>query len=405
MTVMLPRRSLVPLLIAVLGLVVPAPLKADACPFCSMQGQTLTGEVNQASMVLFGTLENAKQGANFDDGTTDLKIESIIKKHEILGDKKTLTLSRYIPVDKDNKYKFLIFCDVFKGKVDPYRGLPVAADSDMAKYLKGAMELKDVKDVGQRLRFFFDYLDNADVELSNDSYKEFGNADYKDYHEMAKKLPADKLAKWLQDPKTPAFRYGLYASMLGHCGKTEHAKLLRELLDDPQKRVGSGMDGVLAGYVMLQPKEGWEFTTGLLKDVKKEFLLRYAALRAARFLWEYRPDLIEKKDLVAGVSLLLDDAGMADLAIEDLRKWGRTELTERIVELYSKPGYDIPIVRRSIMRFALSNTSQAKAGSFVTEQRKKDPQMIADIEELLKLESATPAVVKPEVKGGAVIQK
>ncbi|MBJ7432486.1 MAG: hypothetical protein JHC56_14215, partial [Gemmataceae bacterium] len=33
-----------------------------SCPFCTMQGQTLVGEVNQASMVLFGTLKNAKIG-------------------------------------------------------------------------------------------------------------------------------------------------------------------------------------------------------------------------------------------------------------------------------------------------------------------------------------------------------
>src|SRR3989442_10049293 len=105
----------------------------------------------------------------------------------------------------------------------------------MADYLKGALAIKDEK-MPKRLRFFFDYLDNADTEVSNDAYKEFANADYKDYHDMAKSLPADKVAKWLQDPETPSFRYGLYASMLGHCGTDKHAELLRKMLDDPQKR-------------------------------------------------------------------------------------------------------------------------------------------------------------------------
>ena len=31
-----------------------------ACPFCGMQGQTLTGEVNEATLVIFGTLTNPK---------------------------------------------------------------------------------------------------------------------------------------------------------------------------------------------------------------------------------------------------------------------------------------------------------------------------------------------------------
>ena len=29
---------------------------------------------------------------------------------------------------------------------------------------------------------------------------------------------ATELVKWLKDPDTPAFRIGLYASLLGHCG-------------------------------------------------------------------------------------------------------------------------------------------------------------------------------------------
>src|SRR5207249_9787356 len=142
--------------------------------------------------------------------------------------RKVITLARY--VEQPEKMKYLVFCDIFKGNIDPYRGVAVKADSDMPRYLKGALAVKDAK-VGKRLRFFFDYLDNADIEISNDAYKEFGNADYKDYRDMAKKLPADKIAKWLEDPNTPAFRYGLYASMLGHCGTEKHGELLRKLLD------------------------------------------------------------------------------------------------------------------------------------------------------------------------------
>ena len=198
------------------------PTPAPSCPFCSMQGQTLIGDINQASMVLFGTLTNAKLDASGDlgQGSTDLVIEAVIKKHEILGDKKVITLPRYVPTDKNSNVKFLVFCDVFKGKIDPYRGVQVQADSDIVKYLQGALAVKD-KPIGPRLRYYFDYLDNKDVEISTDAYKEFANADYKDYRDMAKSLPADKIANWLEDPNTPAFRYGLYASMLGHCGKAE----------------------------------------------------------------------------------------------------------------------------------------------------------------------------------------
>src|SRR4051794_32305203 len=104
-------RRLLPLCLAVL---VASPAAVSACPFCSMQGQTLTGEVNQASMVLFGTLANPRMTGDFGEGTTDLQIEAVIKKHEILKDAKVVTLTRYVPVTKDSKDKFLVFCDVFK---------------------------------------------------------------------------------------------------------------------------------------------------------------------------------------------------------------------------------------------------------------------------------------------------
>jgi hypothetical protein len=355
-----------------------------------MTGQTLTDDVNQASMVLYGTLTNAQQGgADFSGGSTDLIIEAIVKRHDILGDKKptqTITLPRYVPLpDKNAKVKYLIFCDVFKGKIDPYKGMPMKSD-DIVKYLSGALALKN-KDVGSRLRFFFDFLDNPDIELSNDAYKEFGNADYKDYREMAKTLPPEKVVKWIEDPNTPTFRYGLYASILGHCGKPEHGDVLRKMLEDPQKRVSTGVDGILAGYAMLKPKEGWQYIRGILGDPKKEFMLRYAGLRAARFFWESRPDIVDKKELKEGICLLLDQSDIADLAIEDLRKWKTTDVLGRVLSLNDKPSHNIPIVKRAILRFALTCQDQAPAAEFVKAERIKDAERVKDVEELLKLES------------------
>jgi hypothetical protein len=368
-------------------------LPAAACPFCGAQGTTLLGDLNQAAMVLYGTFTNAQPNGGGDgQGSSELQIEAVIKKHDILGDQKTITLPRYIP-NKDNKYKWLVFCDVFKGKVDPYRGVPVQADCEMVKYLDGALKVKD-KEISARLRFYFDWLDDKEPEISNDAYKEFGNADYKDYKDMAKNLSADKIAKWLEDPNTPAFRYGLYASMLGHCGTAKHAALLRKMLDDPQKQLSSGVDGILAGYTMLDPKEGWAYIRRTLTDSKKEFMLRYAALRAVRFFWDYRSDVVAKKDLVEGVTELLDQSDIADLAIEDLRKWGRWEVCDRVLGLEGKKSHDIPIMRRAILRYALS-CQDAKAVAFVDKWRKKDAEFVQDAEELLKLETTKPPVTPP----------
>jgi hypothetical protein len=310
-----------------------------------------------------------------------------------LGDKKIVSLARYIPTDKDNKYMFMVFCDVYKGKIDPYHLIAFKTDSGVAEYLKGALDIAKEKDVSVRLAFFFKYLENSDLEIQNDAYKEFGNADYKDVQEAAKKMPPDKIAGWLKDDNTPAFRHGLYALLLGHCGKAEHGDVLRKMLDDPHKRLSTGVDGLLVGYTLLQPKEGWKYTQTLMKDSDKEFALRYAALRAARWFHNVRTDVVDKKDVVDGVASLLDQDDIADLAIEDLRRWGRWELTDRILDLAGKKLHDIPIIRRNILRFALQSPEK-RAAEFVADQRKKDAKTVELAEELLKLDPTSPTTKK-----------
>jgi hypothetical protein len=393
-------RFLVTLLFAVLvGTLCLLP-SGQACPFCNAEGQTLTKEINLASLVVFGSLENAKLAADGVDGTTDLVVEKVIKRHDILDNaaekrdgKTILKLARYVPGDPQKKYKYVVFCDIFKGKIDPYRGMAVKPDTDPSKYLSGALAVKD-KPQPERLKFFFQYLDDPDVEISTDAYKEFAYADYKDYRDMAKDLPADKIAGWLQDDKTPTFRFGLYASLLGHCGTEKHAKMLRKMLDDPTRKLNSGIDGMLAGYVMLQPKEGWEFVRAVLKDTGRDFTTRYSALRTTRFFWEFRPDVIKHKDVIDAVSILLDQPDVADLAIEDLRKWQAWELTDRVLKLLGQQSHDIPIIKRSILRFALS-CPKDEAKAFVADRRKADPDAVQSAEDLLKLEATPPATTQP----------
>jgi len=226
--------------------------------------------------------------------------------------------------------------------------------------------------------------------VARDANLEFANADYQDYRDMAKGLPADRIARWLKDPNAATSRYARYAFLLGHCGNDKHARLLRSLLDDPEKRVSSGVDGILAGYTMLRPKEGWEYIRGILKDPSREFEFRYAALRTARFFWGQRPDLVPRKDIVDGVCLLLDQSDIADLAIEDLRKWSCWETAPRIVALYDQKSHDIRIIHRSILRYCLSCPDPA-ALDLVKRLRAKDLQMVKDAEELLKLETDSPA--------------
>jgi len=367
-----------------------AVLPAAACPFCvDERGPTLVEDFGQASMVLYGRFANPKldAGGGIDNGTSDFVIEKVLKNHDILKGKNVITLAKYIPASKST---FIVFCDVYKNNINPYRGEEVAPGSDLLKYLTSALEVKD-QPIANRLRHCFDFLNSPDLTVSTDAYREFAKADYSDYRDMAKSLPAKTLAEWLQDPKTPSYRLGLYSSLLGHCGDPKvHGDLLRSMLDDPKQRQSSSISGMMAGYVLLRPNEGWNYMKKLLSSDNEEFYVRYyAGLGTLRFYWDNRPEVLGKDKIIQGMGQAIELHDMADFAIDDLRNWKAWELTDRVLDLFTKQSHDHPVVRRAILRFALSSPSQ-RAAAFVRAQRQRDPTWVSDTEELLRIDTPAP---------------
>src|SRR4051794_11245156 len=102
-------------------LLIAWPATATSCPFCAGQGETLVSDATMADMILFGSLKNptqAKGGDDF-DGTTELHIEVIDKEHPSIKDKKVVILPRYLPSIGGANDRFLVYCTIFKGKIDP----------------------------------------------------------------------------------------------------------------------------------------------------------------------------------------------------------------------------------------------------------------------------------------------
>src|SRR5262249_34450383 len=120
-------------ILAALAIVPGASLPAPACNLCNVPLQdrpTLREDAAKARLVLFGTLANARLNANDPlgtAGTTDLRIDSVLKADPVLGDKKAIVLPRYVPLDPKKPATYLVFCEVPGGRLDPYRGLPAKA--------------------------------------------------------------------------------------------------------------------------------------------------------------------------------------------------------------------------------------------------------------------------------------
>jgi hypothetical protein len=91
------------------------------------------------------------------------------------------------------------------------------------------------------------------------------------------------------------------------------------------------------------------------------------------------------------VADVLAHPDMADFGIEDLRKWRRWEYADRVLGLFGKESHDAPVMRRAILRFALRCPGE-RAAALVRQQRRLDPTLVTDVEEILRLEDDTPAL-------------
>jgi hypothetical protein len=366
------------------GVLLAACSPAPACNLCNMnyqQSLTFRQEATQARLILYGTLDNPNLVGT--TGTTDLEIKAVIKEDKTFPVAKVVQLPRYVPVtDKKDPPRFVVFCDVFNNKLDPYRGVPCKTEAAV-EYLKGAMAL-DGKDRSQVLLYYFRYLENPDKELAADAFLEFAKANDKEIGQVAGKLAADKLRGWLKDPQTPSYRLGLYAFMLGACGGDQDAAVLRALLENPNDQTTSALDGILGGYIQLRPREGWDLALGLLHDEKKPFPVRYAVLRTLRFYHGWKPEE-SRGNILKGLDTAVAQGDMADLAVEDLRRWQEWDLTKDVLAQYGQKSHSAPIMKRAIVRYALC-CPQPAATAFVAERRKAEPDLVKDVEEALQFE-------------------
>src|SRR5438105_9594806 len=216
------------------------------------------------------------------------------------------------------------------------------------------------------------------------SYLEFSRASDADIGQVAGKLSADKLRNWLQDPKTPAYRLALSGFLLGACGGDRDAALLRSMLERTSERTAGAVGGLLSGYIRLRPREGWDLAQAMLQNTQHSFTERYAIIGTLRFYHGWKPE--ETRDEVLRcLGLLISQGEMADIAVEDLRRWETWTLTDDILSQFGKKTHAAPIVRRAIVRYALC-CPQPQAQRFVALLRKQDPKLVGDVEESLQFE-------------------
>jgi hypothetical protein len=366
-----------------LALLIAVPRPGPACSLCganAQQAPTIRQEAAQqtARVVAIGTVHD--RGGMY--GASDLHVAQVLRNDPLLGGRKVIELPRYVPSDPKNPPRFLVFCDVFKDKLDPFRGIPLRR-AEAADYVKKVMAL-DAKDVAGNLAFYFGYLENSDPEVARDAFLEFAKASDRDIAQAARRLDPVKLRGWLEDKDTRPERLSVYALLLGACGRPEDAGYLQALLKDSSERLSNAYDGILAGFMHLRPGEGWNTALEMVRDGRKPLPLRLAVVRTVRF-WHGAQPRESRDNVLRCLAAMLAQGELADLAIEDLRRWQMWDLTRDVLAAYGKKGYDAPIMQQAIVRYAFS-CDDAACRAFLDARRRAEPDLVRDVEEQMRLE-------------------
>ncbi len=361
-------------------LVLSAPL--FACSFCGdgfSRRQPLRERFAESKVVIAGVLKNPV-ARDDGTGTTEFHITHVLKADAALGKATAITIPRYLPVVADTPPDYLFFCSVVDGKVEPTHGIPCT--KAVTEYLAAVAKL-DPNSVEQRLGYFFRQLDAPDPTVSADAFIEFARAPDADIVKARAYLDRKKIRGWIADPKTPEERVGVFGLLLGLCGdKADADWLLAELrAAKPSERVSANLGGLLCGLILLNPEHGWKLTAEVLASPTRGFSDKLNAISALRFFQATRPKEC-KEQILTCLKVVVANNDLADLAIDDLRRWGWWDLTGTVLEQYAR--HAAPSVRRGVVRYALQCPEET-AKRFVNDVRATDPALVKKVEDGLKL--------------------
>ena len=363
----------------------------SACSLCGnlLNRQTLRQELKQAKMVLFGTMVNPRPNKDSNisaTGFTDIQIQYVLKGKQLLAGKNRLTVPRYIPIPDNKKPpQYLVFYNIINGELYPVMGRP-ADTVALVRYL-AEFEKLNTKNRIEQLLFFFPYISSPDKIVADDAFLEFAKASDEEIGKVAKLLKPEPIRNLLKHPQTSADYRSLLAFLLGCCGNDADARWMRSIIVDPKASLAqNSLDGFLSGYVQQNPKDGWQLVNHIIRDDKRSDYDRFNAFYVVRFYQNWKTNPF-RKEIVQTLSTALGEPDMADLAIDALRRYEITDLSDQVIALYNNPKFSAPVIRRSVIRYALYREGDTvSARTFLRQLRKTDPQLIAELEELVRIE-------------------
>lgn len=275
---------------------------------------------------------------------------------------------------------------------------PREVDSVLYNYIVRAPS-RDA-DARERLLYFMNLLEDSNKLIANDAFTELSAIPIAELVAHAGDLPPDYLRYAIADPDLCLNRLSLFGLMLGLCGDADDANLMLKKISEPANDFRLGMDGVMAGYLLLTGEPGLVTIEKLkLHNPKESFTEVYAALMAVRNLWKYGGETIPRVRLQQALRPLIDRPELADLVIADLMRWKDWSVQSHLMELYGAEGFNIPAIKRAIVRYMIASTKDRPAGEataaplhavngakHLDELRRRDAKLVRDAERFFVLQ-------------------
>ena len=373
-----------------------SPVELRACPFCPQSLAPSLGEqMATAQVVVIARWAELIPGDQTGDSDqpkhTRFEITRVLKKHakgpdkgesvvvplERPGPKGTLELWFGAVNNGMLQWTYRTTCS---GSVIPYLEKAPAGDLPPAK----------------RLPFYAGYLEHQDELLAEDAFREFASAEFSEVKGAASAFDPVRIREWLQQERIPGARKGLYGLMLGLCGGVDDEVFLRKLIEPNVDEVRLGLDGIMGGYLYLTAGQGLDFIQKTkIVDPEAPFPETYAAMQALRFLWSYGSDRVPREQVLKTVRTLVERPAVCDIVVNDLARWKDWSVQDRLMELYGTKEYNLPTIKRAIIRYQLASLRDVPEGidpeslphvvagrKFVEALRMRDPKRVAEVERL-----------------------
>ena len=374
---------------AVVALVAVAfPAVARACPFCSAVSLTFAQEIAQSQAAVIAKLVEPPPAGSLAPRAEGplpkgkFEIVEVLKGADLVAEAglagaDAKPIETIMLEEKPVGSLFLLMA------VEPPQlvwSSPVRVSDRGVAYIRRLGELPEKGP--ERLAFFQDHLEDEDDSLARDAYDEFAIAPYADVKGLKERMDPAKLLGWIENPKVPANRRRLYATMLGVCGSKDDAARIGKILSGEglspeQTEARSGLDALIACYVALEGPAALDLVDRLFLERKNRdvpFTETYAAVMALRFLGE-ESDLVPRDRVLASLRLLLAEPKLADLVIADLARWQDWSVIDRLVTLFKEAKADNIFVREPIVNYLRACTLPAAAAA-VTELETIDPEAV-----------------------------